>query len=185
MKYGVSTISTTKQEHKKQIEYLLSQGVDEENIIVITETGKTRANAIIRELKSRNVNANDELILECFDRTGRDIVTVFNLLDWLEENKIKIIVNGNEIDRKSETGETQTLIEATVAELYRIRRSHQSKNIIARDKANGTYKGGRPKIHQKKIEHIQNLFAQGLKPSEISLLTGVNRTTIYKYIAQN
>ena len=182
MKFGISIISTAKQDHQKQIEYLLSKEVPKENIIVVTESGKTRGNSIIKTLKEKNIQSGDEVVFESFDRLGRNLVLTFEVIDWLETNNVNIIIDGKKLDRTTESGETQTLIEATVAELYRIRRSHQSKNIIARDKANGTYRGGRPSIHPKKVEHIKELSAKCMKPTEISIKTGVNRSTVYKYI---
>ncbi|MCL2627480.1 MAG: recombinase family protein [Oscillospiraceae bacterium] len=182
MKFGISLISTKKQDHQKQIEYLLSQNVPDENIIVITESGKTRANSIVEKLKEKNVQSGDEVVFECFDRIGRNIVSIINAVEWCEDNKIEVYYDGKFLDRSTEQGEMETLTQAFIAEMYRIRRSHQSKKIIARDKANGTYKGGRPALSDKKIKEIKKWQAKGLKPAEISKITEVNRTTVYKYL---
>ena len=55
---------------------------------------------------------------------------------------------------------------------------------IAIAKANGKYKGRKPKINKNQLEHINEQLESGISKAEISKTLGISRQTLHKYIKE-
>ena len=55
---------------------------------------------------------------------------------------------------------------------------------IAIAKANGKYKGRKPKINKNQLEHINEQLESGISKAEISKTFGISRQTLHKYIKE-
>ena len=71
---------------------------------------------------------------------------------------------------------------AAISEFERELIRERQREGIAIAKANGKYKGRKPKLNKNQVEYIKQQLGLGISKSEIANTLGISRQTVYAYI---
>lgn len=71
---------------------------------------------------------------------------------------------------------------AAISEFERELIRERQREGIAIAKANGRYKGRKPKLNKNQVEYIKQQLGLGISKSEIANTLGISRQTVYAYI---
>jgi Site-specific recombinases, DNA invertase Pin homologs len=71
---------------------------------------------------------------------------------------------------------------STLYELERKLISERTKAGLARAKAQGKRVGGRPKLSEREVRELVQLYRQGVPVVRLARMFGVSRSTVYRYL---
>ncbi len=144
MKVAYERVSTTVQSTLRQDVMMQEHHIEK----VFTEkiSGKDRNRPELQKMLDF-VREGDTVVIESISRLARSTRDFLNILDELEQKHVALISLKEQIDTSSPTGRFLVSIFAALAQLEREQILSRQKEGIAAQKANGTYTGGRPRIH--------------------------------------
>lgn len=180
MLIGYARVSSRDQNLESQLRELETFGVDKivsEKISGIVER-KNELDKLINELKPE-----DTLVVTRMDRLGRNTIQLLQLVDYLQEKDIDLVILNMGIDTRTSTGKFFLTIMAAFSELDRTLIKEKQKKGIEIAKKKGLYKGRPPKYtkHHPALKHALELRKTTNKTiKEISQITGVSQATLYR-----
>ena len=86
-----------------------------------------------------------------------------------------------DIDTTTAAGKLMLTVFAAVAQFERERIKERQAEGIKKAKADGVYKGGKPRIDRAEVARLK---AEGLNPTQIAAKLGINRVTVYRLTAE-
>lgn len=180
-KYGYARVSTNKQQHDSQIEYIYREGVLNEDIITDVVSGsvpwKDRPN--LRRLV-RRMQHEDMLIVAKLDRLGRNAIDVLNLIDYLNKRQISVRILNLGIDTSGAGGKLFLHLLAGFAEFERnVIRERVIAGLDAA-RSRGKQLGRRKKLSDTDLLHAQRMNEQGMSAREIGDILNVSRMTAWR-----
>lgn len=190
MKLGYVRISSADQNTDRQVEAMLSAGVDHEHTYVDKQSGKD-FNRPQYQLMLKTLRAGDTLIVKSIDRFGRNYAEIQRQFKEITDRGVYINVLDTPIlntDRQVVEGLTMQFIAdiiltilGYVAEQERVNiKQRQAEGIRSAKAKNVAF--GRPAIDQQKVLDAKALVDTGHTVAEACKLAGISKRTYYNHI---
>lgn len=180
--YGYARVSTNQQDLSRQIDLLRQYNCNE----ILTEkiTGTKTDRPELDRLKDK-VRPGDIVVVESFSRLGRSTKNLIDLVNYFEENNIKLISNKEDFDTSTPQGKLMMTVFQAFSQFERDLIVERTKEGLKSARARGR-KGGRPKVKQKQIEKAIKLYkSKEYSVREIEEMTNISRATLYRYLKKD
>lgn len=180
MKIGYARVSTADQNLDRQVDQLSAAGCERIYQEKITGTKQDRPE-LDRLLD--NLRAGDEIIITDLTRLSRSTKDLFHLVELIEKKGANInSMKEAWIDTTTPHGKLLFTMFAGISQFERDLISQRTKEGLDGARARGR-KGGRPPISQADLEKALKLYnSKDYSLKEIKEMTGVSKTTVYRYI---
>lgn len=177
---GYARVSTKEQNLERQIDLLKQAGAEK----IITEKVSSQKKRPELEMMLSFLRSGDVVLVESLTRLARSTIELLQILESLENENIYLKSLNDGIDTSKPMGKFLITIVSAIAELERdnlvLRTNEGLKSARKRGRV-----GGRPRVEKKKLEHSLKLYNEGSSTiKEIVELTGVSKSTLYRYINQ-
>lgn len=179
MIYAYARVSTAEQCLDRQIDALTKYGID---MIFKEKMSGTKKNRPELDRLMNILQAGDTVVVESLSRLGRSVKNLSELMEYFNENDIRLVSLKETIDTKSSTGRLLFTILSSLAQFERDVLAERTREGLTAARARGRL-GGRPKTDRSKIDKAIALYnTKQYSVSEITELTGVSASTLYRYI---
>lgn len=148
MKVGYIRVSTQEQNTARQEVLMGALGV--EKIYIDKISGKSTDRPQLKEMLGF-VRSGDTVIVESISRFARNTKDLLELVELLTEKGVEFISKKESIDTTTPAGKFMLTVFAAVAELERGYILDRQREGIAIAKANGLYKGRKPKAVDERL----------------------------------
>lgn len=183
MLIGYARVSTEQQNLDRQIDALITYGVDERMLYREKISGKERnrpeLNRMISELKE-----GDVVIVPDLTRISRSTKDLLEIVEQIKEKGAYIkSIKDTWLDTTSDNPYNAFLLTVMsgLSQLERDLISQRTKEGLASAKARGRC-GGRPSKQNEKGETVRLLYQGGMKIADIVRNTGLSRSTVNRII---
>lgn len=175
--FGYARVSTEQQNLDRQIDMLEKYGVD--RIFNEKMTGTKRNRPELEKLLER-LAEGDTVVVESLSRLGRSTKDLIWLMETFNEKGVNLVSLKESIDTTSSTGKLLFTMMSALAQFERDVLADRTREGLAAARARGR-KGGRPPADKDAVRKAVRLYKTGeYTVSEITELTGVRKTTLYK-----
>lgn len=179
MYIGYARVSSAGQNLDMQLQALTDAGCI--NIFEEVMTGK-RKNRPQLDNMLKMMRAGDTVVVYKLDRLGRGLKHLIELLELFDREGVHFMSLKENIDTTTPTGRLMFHVAAMFAEYERSMIAERTKSGRDAARVRGRM-GGRPAIDQKKLDKALKLYdSKTHSVSEITALTGISHTTLYRYI---
>ena len=177
--YGYARVSTCRQDLDRQLDIIKKYNCLE----ILTEkvSGVKSDRPELNRLKDK-VRNGDTLIIESFSRLGRSTKDLIELVEWFENNGVKLVSIKENFDTNTPQGKLMLTVFQAFSQFERDLIAQRTKEGLQSARARGR-NGGRPKVKDKKVEKALKLYnSNEYSISEIVEMSGISRATLYRYI---
>lgn len=181
MKVGYVRVSTAEQNTARQEEIMVDLGVDK--VYVEKMTGKDTNRPQLQQMLDF-VREGDTVVVESYSRLARSTTDLLTLVSQLEQKGVTFISQKESIDTTTPQGRLMLTIFAGLAQFERECLLERQREGIAIAKAEGKYKGRKPKQLDRLGEIYEAIQSGELSITKASQLLGVSRSTLYRKIQQ-
>ena len=180
MRIGYARVSTVDQNLQLQIDALNAAGCD--RIYTEHASGVSRIRPELDSLFD-SLRAGDTLVVWRFDRLGRSVSSLVNLIMRLRSLRVEIVSLTEGIDTNTPIGEAMFTIIAAFSQMERQILSERSRAGIAAHRKNGNRWGASSKFHDpENVELARSLLREGtLSKTKIARRIGVHPVTLYRW----
>ena len=180
MRIGYARVSTVDQNLQLQINALNDDGCD--RIYTEHASGVSRIRPELDRLFD-SLRAGDTLVVWRFDRLGRSVSSLVNLIMRLRSLRVEIVSLTEGIDTNTPIGEAMFTIIAAFSQMERQILSERSRAGIAAHRKNGNRWGASSKFHDpENVELARSLLREGtLSKTKIARRIGVHPVTLYRW----
>lgn len=181
MIFGYARVSTEDQKLFLQLDALEKYGVDEVFSEKMTGTNVDRPQLakMLGQLRK-----GDKVVVYKLDRISRSTKHLIELAELFEAKGVEFVSIQDSIDTSTAMGRFFFRTMASIAELERDIIRDRTKAGLEAARARGRV-GGRKPADQKKIEQALKLYDSKIHSiTEITEMTGVSKTTLYKYLKE-
>jgi DNA invertase Pin-like site-specific DNA recombinase len=175
--YGYARVSTTDQDLTLQRDALMAAGclvVREEKVTGTTRSGRSELRTLMQFLQ-----AGDTLMVTRIDRLARSIGDLQDIIRELKTKGVALKATEQPIDTSTAAGKAFLDMLGVFAEFETNLRRERQLEGIAKAKAEGVYKGRKPKLDK---TNVLALKAEGLGGSEIARRLKIGRTSVYRLL---
>lgn len=179
MIYGYARVSTADQCLNRQTDALEGYKVDKIFYEKISGTKKSRPelDRMLSEL-----HPGDTVVVESLSRLGRSVKNLAELMEFFNENNIRLVSLKETIDTTSSTGRLLFTIISSLSQFERDVLAERTTEGLKAARARGRL-GGRPKTSADKLKKAIALYhTKQYSIKEITELTGVSKSTLYRVI---
>lgn len=177
--FGYARVSTEQQNLDRQIDMLKGYGVD--YIYNEKMTGTKRNRPELDKMLER-LTAGDTVVIESLSRLGRSTKDLIQLMELFNSKGVNLISLKESIDTTSSTGKLLFTLMSALAQFERDVIADRTREGLVSARARGR-KGGRPATDNEKLRRAVKLYNSGeYSVKEITELTGVRKSTLYKYL---
>lgn len=181
-KIGYARVSSTDQNLATQLEQLKKYGVDE--IVQEKITGiavNKKLNKLIESLVE-----GETLIVTRMDRLGRNTIQLLQLVEILSVRNVHLVILDMNIDTRTHTGKFFLTIMAGFSELERNVIKEKQRAGVELAKKAGKYKGRPVRFTDRnpKLQHAVQMYKDGKTVKEITNITGIGRSTLYRKLQE-
>lgn len=191
MEYGYARCSTNsnRQDIDRQKRELVKMGIRKENIFWEYGTGERNDREKLQQLLE-TVKQGDTIACTEVSRLSRSTKQLCEIVEFVEKNKIKLIVGTFIVDCRNDEIDPMTMgmlrMMAVFAQMERDITIQRIKSGMENAKAKGV-KLGRPQTTIATLPYnflkYYPMFQKGsINLSELSRLSGISRPTLYKYL---
>ena len=179
MTYGYARVSTADQRLERQTDALKNYGVDTIYCEKMTGTKKNRPEL---DRLLCDVQPGDTIVIESLSRLGRSVKNLAELMEQLNEKRVRVISMKEVIDTVTPTGKLLFTILSSLAQFERDVLAERTAEGLKAARARG-HLGGRPKTDESKTQKALALYdTKQYTAAEITALTGVSRTVLYRAV---
>lgn len=181
MIFGYARVSTEDQSLNMQLDAFKNYGVDEvfEEKITGTKKERPQLDRMLDKLRK-----GDKVVVYKLDRISRSTKHLIELTELFESKGVEFVSIQDKIDTSTAMGRFFFRTMASIAELERDIISERTKAGLEAARARGR-KGGRKATSKSKVEQALTLYdSKKYTVPEITEMTGVSKTTLYKYIKE-
>ena len=179
MIYGYARVSTADQNLDRQTDALKNYKVDTIFCEKISGTKKNRPE--LDKLLSE-VSSGDTIVIESLSRLGRSVKNLAELMEFFNENNIRLVSLKETIDTTSSTGRLLFTIISSLSQFERDVLAERTSEGLKAARARGRF-GGRPKTANEKLNKAIALYKTNeYTITEITELTGVSKSTLYRSV---
>ena len=181
MKVFYIRCSTVEQNEARQIAMAKEQGAD--RIFMDKASGKSTDRAELQKMLTF-VREGDTVICESFSRIARNTRDLLAITDELHSKGVKFISLKESIDTSTPQGEFMLTIFAALAQMERKSILQRQSEGIAIAKANGVYKGRKPKdIDKAKFMKMCKEWRNNERTAtSIQKAFNITSTTFYRWV---
>ena len=175
--FGYARVSTEQQNLDRQLDMLQKYGVD----FIYNEkmTGTKRNRPELEKLLER-LTEGDTVVVESLSRLGRSTKALIWLMETFNSKGVNLVSLKESIDTTTSTGKLLFTLISALAQFERDVLADRTREGLAAARARGR-KGGRKPIDSDAVRKVVKLYKTGqYTVSEITELTGVKKTTLYK-----
>lgn len=176
---GYARVSTEQQNLDRQLDALKKYGVD----IIYNEkmTGTKRDRPELDKLLDR-ITQGDTVVIESLSRLGRSTKDLIELTELFQSKGVHLVSLKEQIDTSTSTGKLLFTLMSAIAQFERDVIADRTREGLQSARARGRY-GGRPKVASDKVKKAVKLYStQQYSIKEIEELTGVKKSTLYRYL---
>ena len=177
--FGYARVSTEQQNLDRQLDMLDKYGVD----FIYNEkmTGTKRNRPELEKLLER-LTEGDTVVVESLSRLGRSTKDLIWLMETFNAKSVNFVSLKESIDTTTSTGKLLFTLVSALAQFERDVLADRTKEGLAAARARGR-KGGRRPVNEEAIRKAVKLYnTRQYTVREITELTGVRKTTLYKYL---
>lgn len=181
MRVGYCRVSTAEQNTARQEVLLESLAVD--RVFLDKCSGKNTDRPALKEMLAF-VREGDIVVVESISRLARNTKDLLSLIDKFTEQGVGFISQKESIDTSSPTGKFILTVFGAIAELEREYILQRQAEGIAIAKANGVYKGRKPKgcpDFDKVYEQVQSGVITATRGWE---LLGISKSSWYRRVRE-
>ncbi|MBZ9626315.1 recombinase family protein [Clostridium sp. FP2] len=182
MLLGYARVSTEDQSLNRQLDQLKEFGCAK---IFKEKISGTKINRMQLEKMIEQLREGDIIVITELARLSRSTKDLFRLIDTIEKKGANIkSIKENWVDTTTPQGKFMFTIFAGISQFERDLISQRTKEGLVAARARGK-KGGRPKIYTTaKIDLAIKMYnSKDYSLSEITALTGISKTSLYRFIA--
>lgn len=177
--FGYARVSTEQQSLDRQLDMLEKYGVDK--IYNEKMTGTKRSRPKLEKLMER-LTEGDTVVVESLSRLGRSTKDLIWLMETFNSKGVNLVSLKESIDTTSSTGRLLFTLMSALAQFERDVIADRTREGLASARARGR-KGGRPAADGEVIRRAVKLYnSRDYSVKEITELTGVRRSTLYKHL---
>jgi DNA invertase Pin-like site-specific DNA recombinase len=183
MLIGYARVSKTDQNLDRQIDALVSAGVDPRMIYMEKMTGTRRDRPELTKMLSELADG-DVVLIPDLTRISRSTRDLLYIVDQIQEKGAKIkSLKDTWLDTSSDNPYNDFLLTVMsgLSQLERDLNSQRTKEGLAAARARGRC-GGRPSKQNEKREVVLALYRDGMKISEIVKHLELSRSTVYRIL---
>lgn len=179
---GYARVSTQDQCLDRQMDMLNKYGCDIIHTEKMTGTKSSRPELDKVKLQARQ---GDIIVIESLSRLGRSTKDLLNLVDYFNDRGVQLISLKENIDTKTPTGKLLLTVLSALSQFERDLIVQRTSEGLQAARARGKI-GGRPKIDPKTLDKAIKLYqSQTHSVSEITSLTGVSQSTLYRALRES
>lgn len=172
-------VSTVDQNEARQVEALEKLNIEKWYIEKVS--GKDTKREKLQQMLDF-VRDGDEVYVMDFSRLSRSVQDLLSIVDTLNKKNVKLVSLKENFDTSTPTGKLMLTMIGAIAEFERMNTLERQREGIAIAKAEGKYKGHKPK----ELYNWDEVYA-AWRDNEItavaaSNLLGINRGTFYKKV---
>ena len=176
---GYARVSRDSQELSRQIDALNNYGCEEIYTEKITGTKASRPE--LDKVKLR-VRRGDVVVIESLSRLGRSSKDLLTLIDEWNAQGVQLVSLKENIDSTSPTGRMLITVLSAICEFERSIIVQRTNEGLESARSRGR-SGGRPPVDKKDVDKAIKLYrAKTHIVAEITALTGVSQSTLYRYL---
>lgn len=184
---GYARVSTTDQDHSRQVTDLLNAGVRRDDIYEDKTSGaKASRPGLDKALTA--LQEGDTLVVTTLDRLGRSTSNMLTLAEDLKTRGVGLQVlnlGGDKVDTSTPMGRMVFTVMAALAEMEREIKNERSRDSVAKRRALGGNLGGRPEaISEDTYYLIVRDIERGVPAAQACRERGVSRATFYRKRSQ-
>lgn len=177
--FGYARVSTEQQSLDRQLDMLEKYGVDK--IYNEKMTGTKRNRPELEKLMER-LTEGDTVVVESLSRLGRSTKDLIWLMETFNAKGVNPVSLKESIDTTSSTGKLLFTLMSALAQFERDVIADRTREGLASARARGR-KGGRPSADGEMLRRAVKLYnSRDYSVKEITELTGVRRSTLYKHL---
>ena len=179
-KIGYARVSMCSQDLALQLDALKIAGVKEADIFVekisgrLSKAKRPQLKACLKKLKE-----GDVLIVWKLDRLGRSLKDMLNIIQELEERKIRFSSLTETIDTSSPSGRLIFHVIAAFGEFERNLIKERSAAGLDSARKRGVVFGSHPKLSRKQQEKLISSYKSGVPIKELKEQFGISKTYLY------
>lgn len=177
MLIGYVRVSTEEQNEARQVKQMEEHGV--EKVFVEKKSGKNTDRPVLDEVLNY-VRDGDTLFVCDFSRLSRKTIDLVKLVEELNSRGVGLVSFKEAINTSTAQGKFMLTLFGALAEMERELMLERQREGIDVAKAEGKYKGRKPK--DLNMEILNKVIAGELSVSSASRLLDVTRPTIYNMI---
>ncbi|MBQ2940734.1 MAG: recombinase family protein [Clostridia bacterium] len=179
MIYGYARVSTADQNLDRQTDALKNYKVDK---IFCEKISGTKKNRPELDKLLLEISSGDTIVIESLSRLGRSVKNLAELMEFFNENKIRLVSLKETIDTTSSTGRLLFTIISSLSQFERDVLAERTSEGLKAARARGRF-GGRPKTANEKLNKAIALYkTKEYTITEITELTGVSKSTLYRSV---
>lgn len=180
MKVGYVRVSTEEQNTARQDQMMADLGV--EKIFVDKMSGKDVNRPQLKAMLDY-VREGDTLIVESYSRLSRSLQDLLNIVSELERKNVQFVSLKENIDTTTPQGRFFMRITASMSEYERELIVQRTREGVAIAKAQGKYKGRKPKSKPENWDYVMTDLKDGkIKVKDAIKRLGVPQTTFYRML---
>ena len=182
MIYGYARVSTLDQNLDRQVIMLKQRGIDELFTEKISGTKKNRPelDRLLAQLQD-----GDTVIVESQSRLGRSTKNLIELVELFQTKGVQLVSLKESIDTSTPSGKLLFTLMSAIAQFERDTIAERTAEGLKAARAKG-HVGGRPRTKKEKLVHALRLYTTGeYTLKEIEELTGVKKSTLYRYMKEH
>ena len=181
MTYGYARVSTLDQNLDRQVIMLKQCGINELFTEKMSGVKKNRPelDRLLAQLK-----AGDTVIVESLSRLGRSTKNLIELVETFQAKGVQLVSLKESIDTGTASGKLLFTLMSAIAEFERDVIAERTAEGLGSARAKG-HVGGRPRTKKEKLVQALRLYSTGeYTLKEIEELTGVKKSTLYRYLKE-
>lgn len=129
------------------------------------------------------VRDGDSLIVTKLDRLARSTRDLLNIMNRLEQKKVKLVVLDQQIDTSTPTGMLLFTMLGAIATFENDLRKDRQMQGIELAKRKGTKFGRKPALTHDQIMVLHRRRADGTKISDLMTAYGLSKATVYRLLS--
>ena len=179
MIYGYARVSTADQNLDRQTDALKNYKVDK---IFCEKISGTKKNRPELDKLLLEISSGDTRVIESLSRLGRSVKNLAELMEFFNENNVRLVSLKETIDTTSSTGRLLFTIISSLSQFERDVLAERTSEGLKAARARGRF-GGRPKTENEKLNKAIALYkTKAYTITEITELTGVSKSTLYRSV---
>lgn len=184
MKYGYARVSTQDQNLDLQIDALEKEGVSKSNIYTDHISGSKFDRQGLKTLLEK-LESGDILIVWKFDRIGRSLRELINLIETLRIKGVDVQSIQDKIDTTTPMGKLMSHINCAYAEFEKEIIQERTKAGLVAARARGRM-GGRPeKLDKQEVEKLRKMYKEKTHPiADLKKWFKISNNTLYRYVRE-
>ncbi len=180
--FGYARVSTEQQNLDRQLDMLRTYGA--EYIYNEKMTGTKRNRPELEKMLER-MTEGDTVVVESLSRLGRSTKDLIWLMETFNKKGVNLVSLKESIDTTTSTGKLLFTLLSALAQFERDVLAERTREGLASARARGR-NGGRPSADTADVKKAVKLYLTGeYSVKEIYDLTGVKKTTLYKYLKRS